>query len=124
MESGAHTYEHLSEDITVVRVAAGELDGSTVPPLRKLLFDLVNHGRFHLVVDLTAVDHLGSIGVGALVGALKRIRAHDGGLAVVAREERVLKMFRISGLTKVFPIFGTVFPAIEYLGRNAPKAHV
>nr|WP_232838073.1 STAS domain-containing protein [Streptomyces atratus] len=124
MESGDHTYEHLSEDITLVRVGVDALDGYTVPPLRKLLVDLVNHGRFYLVVDLTAIDHINSTGVGVFVGALKRIRAHHGGLALVVQRESVLKMFRIIGLTRVFPTFDTVGPAVEHLGRDVTKTHV
>ncbi|MEU3739943.1 MULTISPECIES: STAS domain-containing protein [unclassified Streptomyces] len=124
MEAGDHTYEHLSEDITLVRVGVDALDGHTVPPLRNLLADLVNHGRCYFVVDLTAMDHINSTGVGVLVGALKRVRAHDGGLALVVQKESVLKMFRMTGLIKVFPMFDTVDPAVEHLGRNVLKAHV
>lgn len=126
--SGEHTFEHLSEDITLVKVMDGQqravLDPYTVAPLRKLLADLVNRGRFYLVVDLTAVEFIDSTGLGMLVGGLKRLRAHDGGMAVVATDDYVLKGFRITGLTKVFPIFDTIDPAVEYLGRMVSEAHV
>jgi len=46
------------------------------------------------------------------VGGLKRVRAHDGSLRLVCTQERILKIFRITGLTKVFPIHDTVEEAV------------
>jgi anti-sigma B factor antagonist len=99
------------EDRTVVRVG-GEIDVYTAPKLREQLVDLVNAGKFHLVVDMESVEFLDSTGLGVLVGGLKRVRAHDGSLHLVCTQERILKIFRITGLTKVFPIHNTVEEAV------------
>ena len=42
----------------------------------------------------------------------QRVRAHDGSLDLVCTQERILKIFRITGLTKVFGIHDTVDLAI------------
>ncbi len=47
-----------------------------------------------------------------LVGGLKRVRNHDGSLQLVCTQEKILKIFRITGLTKVFPIHASVKDAI------------
>ena len=47
-----------------------------------------------------------------LVGGLKRVRARDGSLDLVCTRERILRIFRITGLTKVFDIHQTVDQAI------------
>ncbi len=47
-----------------------------------------------------------------LVGGLKRVRAHDGSLDLVCTQQRILKIFRITGLTEVFGIYETVDQAI------------
>ena len=47
-----------------------------------------------------------------LAGGLKRVRAHDGSLDLVCTPERILKIFKITGLTKVFGIHQTVDQAI------------
>ncbi|MFF9870178.1 STAS domain-containing protein [Streptomyces sp. NPDC013953] len=98
------SYEHVSDYITVVTLL-GLVHRYSAPALRQLLVDLVNHGRMFLVVDMTQVDFFDSTGGGVLIGALKRIRAHDGGLALVVPSERIQKFFRVNGLTKVFPMF-------------------
>ncbi len=98
-------------DRTVVEVA-GEIDVYTAPKLREQLVELVNDGNYHLIVDMEGVEFLDSTGLGVLVGGLKRVRAHDGSLRLVCTQERILKIFRITGLTKVFPIHSSVEEAI------------
>ena len=96
---------------TVVEVA-GEIDVYTAPQLREQLVELVDAGRYHLIIDMERVEFLDSTGLGVLVGGLKRVRAHDGSLRLVCTQERILKIFRITGLTKVFPIHDSVTEAV------------
>src|ERR1700722_10955606 len=102
---------HTTDGIEVVDVE-GEIDVYTAPRLRELLIDLVNNGHYQLVVNMEKVEFLDSTGLGVLVGGLKRVRAHDGSLDLVCTQERILKIFRITGLTKVFGIHETVDEAI------------
>lgn len=98
-------------DRTVVEVG-GEIDVYTAPRLREQLVELVDAGSYHIVVDMERVDFLDSTGLGVLVGGLKRVRAKDGSLRLVCTQERILKIFRITGLTKVFPIHDSVAAAV------------
>jgi len=100
------------EGAATVVVVGGEIDVYTAPKLREQIVDLVGGGAYHLVVDMEAVEFLDSTGLGVLVGGLKRVRAHDGSLKLVCTQERILKIFRITGLTKVFPIYDTVEAAL------------
>ena len=100
--------DYTTDDgLTVINVE-GEIDVYTAPKLREKLIDLVNKGKFHLLVDMEKVEFLDSTGLGVLVGGLKRVRAHDGSLELVCTQERILKIFRITGLTKVFGIHTTI----------------
>jgi anti-sigma B factor antagonist len=98
---------HNKDGIEIVEVE-GEIDVYTAPRLRELLIGLVNEGHYQLVVNMEKVEFLDSTGLGVLVGGLKRVRAHDGSLDLVCTQERILKIFRITGLTKVFGIHDTV----------------
>jgi anti-sigma B factor antagonist len=40
------------------------------------------------------------------------VRAHDGSLDLVCTQQRILKIFRITGLTEVFGIYQTVDQAV------------
>jgi anti-sigma B factor antagonist len=91
---------------TIVAVG-GEIDVYTAPKLRDKITELVSAGSYELVVDMQAVEFLDSTGLGVLVGGLKKVRAHDGSLELVCNQDRLLKIFRITGLAKVFVIHET-----------------
>lgn len=97
--------------LSVVQVE-GEIDVYTAPSLRERLDALVRAGRVHLILDLADVDFLDSTGLGVLVGRLKLVRTHDGSLSLVCSNDRVLKVFAITGLDKVFRIYPTVEQAL------------
>jgi len=88
---------------TIIAVG-GEIDVYTAPKLRDKITELVAAGTYHLVVDMEAVEFLDSTGLGVLVGGLKKVRAHDGSLHLICHQDRLLKIFRITGLSKVFVI--------------------
>jgi anti-sigma B factor antagonist len=83
---------------------AGELDVFTAPQLRQQLLDLAAAGQHDVIVDLSEVRFLDSTGLGVLVSGLKRVRAHDGSLRLVCPQDRVLRLFQITGLSRVFDL--------------------
>jgi anti-sigma B factor antagonist len=91
------------DSATIVAVG-GEIDVYTAPKLRDKITELVARGHYDIVVDLEAVEFLDSTGLGVLVGGLKKVRAHEGSLDLVCNQDRLLKIFRITGLAKVFVI--------------------
>ncbi len=103
-----------SEDVgarTVVHVS-GEIDVSSADRLRERVSLLLSRERTDLVVDLTGVTFMDSTGLGLLVGTLKRVRTAGGRLVLVVDSERLLKVFRITGLHQVFTIRETVEAAL------------
>ena len=71
-----------------------------------------NDDVYDLVIDMEAVEFLDSTGLGVLVGGLKKVRAHDGSLQLVCTQDRLLKIFRITGLAKVFVIHDSAEAAL------------
>ncbi|GIJ47387.1 anti-sigma-B factor antagonist [Virgisporangium aliadipatigenens] len=102
---------HDFGDHTVLEVG-GEVDVYTAPRLRERLIELVEAGARHVVVDLSRVEFLDSTGLGVLVGALKRLRAVNGTLKLVCAHERLLKIFRITALDRVFALYDSVDAAV------------
>jgi anti-sigma B factor antagonist len=103
---------HYSKDGIEVVTVEGEIDIYTAPRLRELLIDLAGKNNYQLIVNLEKVGFLDSTGLGVLVGGVKRVRAHDGSPDLACTQERILKIFKITGLTKVFGIYQTVDQAI------------
>lgn len=101
----------VSGDCAVLKVA-GEVDVYTAPALRERIRDLAAKGAVHVIADLSRVDFLDSTGLGVLVGGLRRLREHDGSLTLVISATRILRIFDITGLTRVFPAQPSVQAAI------------
>lgn len=98
-------------DWSVLQVG-GEIDVATAPRLREQLIRLVNDQKYRIVVSLEGVDFIDSTGLGVLIGALKRVRTHDGDLVLVCTEPRIAKVFAITGLNQVFQIHPSVDAAV------------
>jgi anti-sigma B factor antagonist len=109
---------HYNKDGIEVIDVGGKIDIYTAPRLRELLIDLVSKDNYQLIVNLERVEFLDSTGLGVLIGGLKRVRAHDGSLDLVCTRERILKLFRVTGLAKVFGIHETVDQAIAAKGTR------
>lgn len=98
-------------DFDVIEVA-GEIDVYTAPRLREAIVSIVENGRTRLIVDVEKVDFLDSTGLGVLVGALKKVRSAGGSLDIVCTHERIIKIFSITGLDKVFGLHRTIDEAV------------
>jgi anti-sigma B factor antagonist len=90
----------------------GEVDVYSAPELRERLTGLLNATTPSLVVNLADVSFLDSTGIGTLVAGLNRAVQFGGTLTLVCDHERILKLFRITGLDTVFSIRPSVDEAI------------
>src|SRR6476469_8871018 len=98
-------------DYTVLQ-PQGEIDFATGPQLKDAITEALVAGDVHLVVDLLKVDFIESTGLGALIGGRRRAHALKGSLSLVCTEDQMLKIFRITGLDKVFSIHDDVDAAV------------
>ena len=105
--------EVSEQDGVAILAVHGEVDVSTAPRLRQQLVETASSGQDKVVVDLDGVDFLDSTGLGVLVSGLKRFRTQGGDLLLVCNPPRILRVFEITGLTKVFSMHGTVGEAVS-----------
>jgi len=92
----------------------GEIDVYTAPRLKDALVEAIADGCSHVIIDLEKVAFIDSSGLGVLVGALRRAKERGGTVRLVCTREGILKIFRITGLDKVFPIFASRDEASEF----------
>ena len=110
------------DDLSVVDVA-GEVDVFSASVLAEQLTQLFDAGRRTVVVDLTSVTFLDSTGLGTLVAARNRAEEEGGQLPIIGSGERVMRLFRITGLDEVFEIYPSIDAAItETVVEPGPEA--
>lgn len=96
---------------------SGEVDMHSAPALRAQLAspEGANPGPGRVIVDLGGVTFLDSTGVGALVGAFRLHRDAGGSLVFCHAQERVRRVFEITGLLDHLPLYPTRDAALEAL---------
>lgn len=82
----------------------GEIDLATQADFRAVLSDLVVSGQINLSIDLSGVEFIDSTGLGALIGARRRVHAFNGSLRLLSPSDPVMKVFSVTGLNRVFDI--------------------
>jgi anti-anti-sigma factor len=110
------TDDTVTVDVTRYRgvpvlTVSGELDSTTVQPVRAGLFDQLDRGHRGLVVDLSGVTFMGSTGLQVLVDAIAHARRSGKVLAVTARHRAVLLPMRLTDLDRAVAVRATVHEA-------------
>jgi anti-sigma B factor antagonist len=94
----------------------GDLDIYTHEQVRQLFKDGDVLAGPHVVLDLSSVGFLDSSGVGAIVVA-NRVAAGEGAtLHLVAEEQRVLKLFALTGVDRTVPVHPSLEDALAAIG--------
>jgi anti-anti-sigma factor len=97
------------DGVSVVSVS-GEIDLVTAPALEQAIGSVVAEGPTALVIDLSAVEFLGSVGLKILAATYEKLGTTDFG--VVARGPATRRPIHLTGLDKTFPLYPTLDDAL------------
>ena len=111
--------ESTQRNGVAVLTLRGEIDVYTAPRMRQAIVDLVDAGSLNVVIDMDKVDFLDSTGLGVLVEGLKRVRTRGGTLSIVITQDKILKIFDITGLMKAFDVYASVDEAVAAASTGA-----
>lgn len=109
--------EELGNGAYVISLT-GEVDLYTAPEFKEQLLEIVGKGGKEVVVDLSDTTFIDSTTLGVLVGGVKRLRPNGGQLTLVCNDRNITKIFEITGLDKVFPIYASRAEAVENIEAN------
>jgi len=100
-------------DSHVIVEVRGEVDVHSASQLKDRLIQVIDAGHKSVIVDLSWLQFIDSTGLGALVAAYNHAGAADVSFRLVCKAERLLKVFRITGLHEVLDIRPTVEQAMD-----------
>jgi anti-sigma B factor antagonist len=98
--------EQIDADTHVIELG-GEIDLYTAPEFKERMVQVIEEGKKQVIVDLSKATFIDSTTLGVLVGGVKRLRPAGGTLALVCSDQNIVKIFEITGLDRVFPIYAT-----------------
>jgi len=114
--------EQLSDDAYLIALS-GEVDLYTAPEFKQQLLDVIAQGAQEVIVDFSNTTFIDSTTLGVLVGGVKRLRTNEGQLSLVCSDRNITKIFEITGLDRVFAIYGTRDEAVSKLdGVSQPSS--
>ena len=113
--------EQLDDDTYVISLS-GEVDLYTAPEFKQQLLDVIGQGGKDVVVDFSDTTFIDSTTLGVLVGGVKRLRPTGGQLSLVCSDRNITKIFEITGLDRVFPIYASRTEAVDQLGGAGAQA--
>jgi len=96
-----------------VVVATGEVDLATVPAFRQAISDHLASGLALLLLDMRGVTFIDSTGLGVLVGANKKTTGLGGSMRLVCDNPRILRLLKITGLSRAFAVLPTREEALD-----------
>ena len=106
--------ERVDEGRAVVLRVDGEIDLATVEVLRVGLAEAVAQSVPLVVVDLDAVDFLGSVGLSALISAQEKATESGCRLVVAVPPTRpAMRTIQVTGLTELLSVTESVELAIN-----------
>jgi anti-anti-sigma factor len=83
----------------------GRLDGTTSKAVEEYLLKQIDAGERVLVLDLTHLDYISSVGLRVFMMAAKRLKVVKGKIVVCSLQAPIKQVFDISGFTTLFPMF-------------------
>jgi serine/threonine-protein kinase RsbW len=86
----------------------GRMDADLCPGVDMLISEQLSAGHKQLIVDMTDVEYVSSVGLKTLVSLWQRARAAKGDMVLAAVNPRVREVLEIIGLDMVFSIYPTL----------------
>ena len=92
-----------SQEAVIALVHATRISEDNAQDVKQRLFDAQGIGK-PIVLDLSAVGFMSSIGIGIVTSLLKQTRASGTKLAIHGLQQPIAQVLKLTGLTRMLPI--------------------
>lgn len=99
------------KDATIVKLT-GSAGMEVAGKLRDQLLSLINAETRRLIVDMSELEFINSVGLGGIVAAHLRCRKSDGEVHLVSPQPSIRALLELTKLTKLFSIHDSIESAI------------
>lgn len=92
----------------------GRLDANSSPLVEKQLQALMDQDQERLVLDLSGLTYISSLGLRIFIAAAKNVQKVNGKLALAGLNEHIYEIFKIAHFTSIFSIYRSRDEAVKY----------
>ncbi len=106
-------------DGVAVLEPAGFVNAHTVRQFEGALEELVQGGRYRILLNCRTLAYISSAGLGAIMGLIETVRANGGDILLCELQEGVYAIFDTLGFTQLYKVFPTEGEALSSLAGKA-----
>jgi anti-sigma B factor antagonist len=110
----------LEKGIGIIKIT-GRLVVSNAREFKENFDSFIDQSRF-LVLDLTDMDYIDSLGLGSLINFYKTVTENDGDLYIAGLQSKPKTLFHITKAYLIFNIFDDLNEAVESLAQKIQYA--
>lgn len=104
----------LNKGNVLIASIIGELDHHSAEYIRdKIDGELIKSITKNIIFDFSKVSFMDSSGIGVIIGRYKNIQKLNGKAAIVKANDQISKIFLMSGVLKIVPLYDNIDTAME-----------
>ncbi len=107
--------EELRGDIVILTLKGDMMGDPDTGVFREKIKETLEKGTNKIILDLSGVKWMNSLGLGALISTFTSVKNHDGDMVITNVTKKVKSLFMITQLIKVFKHYDTIDEAISAL---------
>lgn len=99
---------------TLIASIVGELDHHTAEYIKqKMDYEIIKSTTKNVIFDFSNVTFMDSSGIGVILGRYKNVVKLNGKAAVASVNSQIKRLFDMSGIQKIMPVFDSVENAVN-----------
>src|SRR5882762_10484650 len=103
--------KRLDSGVAIITISGRLALGGETEKLDAAVNTLLAADQKKVVLDITSLDYVDSSGIGMLVSSLTKFKKAGGDLKVAGANARIRRIFAMTGVETMMPIFDTVAAA-------------
>lgn len=105
---------YLEDKTLLVEILSRELDHHVARDVKSEIDEILKKKQIdYIIFDFQYVNFMDSSGIGVIIGRYKKIVSHGGKIAVINMNDRLKKIFNLSGMNKIISMYDNFEDAIN-----------
>ena len=101
------------KDGTAIITCQGAIDSDTFRAFKDTLGNLIGSAKYKIVIVLTEISFMNSIGWGTIIGNLRNVRREKGDIVLAAMSENLKSTYFMTNFDEIIKAYNTVEEALE-----------
>lgn len=110
-------YLEKKGDVSVLCIK-GRVDAASSAQIHEKIMDEIEKGCKKMAIDFSEVSYISSAGLRVLIYASKTMMKNAGALSLCALDANIMKIFEISGLSRMFKIGDNLDAVLAQFNKN------